>query len=102
MHTYIYYIYIIIVDSWSFVQVAGLSREGLAQRAFSFYRAAAGQGNVDAELRLGDYYYYGLVRLMHRCVYIVLCMCVYMYIHMCRHLYVCMNMHIDIYRCRCR
>jgi hypothetical protein len=42
--------------------ILGLSGESLAQRAFSFFRLAAGQGNVGAELRLGDYYYYGQVR----------------------------------------
>eukprot|EP00967_Tisochrysis_lutea_P040096 scaffold48096_cov33-Tisochrysis_lutea.AAC.7 len=42
--------------------IAGISGVALAERAFAFYRLSAGQGNVAAELRLGDCYYYGQVR----------------------------------------
>ena len=34
-------------------------RRVLAERAHGFYRLAAQQGNVEAELKLGDYCYYG-------------------------------------------
>jgi len=37
----------------------GMSRGDAAQRALEMYRRAAQQGNVAAELKLGDYHYYG-------------------------------------------
>lgn len=37
----------------------GLEGGAIATRAMQVYRKAAHQGNVDAELRLGDYHYYG-------------------------------------------
>ena len=38
---------------------AGMGPEAVAARALEMYRRAAQQGNVEAELRLGDYCYYG-------------------------------------------
>ena len=40
----------------------GLKPEQLAARAVDMYRRAAQQGNVEAELKLGDYHYYGQAR----------------------------------------
>ena len=37
----------------------GLTGDALAERAHGFYLLAAQQGNVEAELKLGDYCYYG-------------------------------------------
>jgi len=37
----------------------GMRGDDLAQRAMTMYRLAAMQGNIDAELKLGDYHYYG-------------------------------------------
>jgi SEL1 protein len=40
--------------------VLGLRGEALAARAHEMYARAAQQGNVEAELKLGDYHYYGV------------------------------------------
>lgn len=37
----------------------GMDAEQVAARAIEMYRRAAQQGNVEAELKLGDYYFYG-------------------------------------------
>ena len=37
----------------------GLTGSALAERALHMYRQAAAQGNVEAEVKLGDYFYYG-------------------------------------------
>ena len=39
--------------------VLGVSDGGLASRALGMFKKAAQQGNVEAHLKLGDYYYYG-------------------------------------------
>jgi len=41
------------------VSILGISGEDLAAHALGMYRKAAQQGNVEAELKLGDYHYYG-------------------------------------------
>ena len=38
----------------------GMDAHEVAQRALAMYKLAAQQGNVEAELKLGDYHYYGL------------------------------------------
>ena len=40
-------------------RVLGMDSETLAKRAMQMYGKAAQQGNVDAELKLGDYHFYG-------------------------------------------
>ena len=40
-------------------RLLGMVGSGLAERAHSHYKLAAQQGNVEAELKLGDYCYYG-------------------------------------------
>jgi SEL1 protein len=37
----------------------GMSEPTLAERAYAMYKLAAQQGNVEAELKVGDYCYYG-------------------------------------------
>jgi len=41
------------------VPILGIRGEGLARHALEMYRKAAQQGNVEAEVKLGDYHYYG-------------------------------------------
>ena len=45
-----------------------MAPEQVAARAADMYRRAAQQGNFEAELKLGDYHYYGqVVRVRVRC-----------------------------------
>ena len=42
------------------VQLLGMRGDTIAERALHMYKHAASQGNIEAEVKLGDYAYYGL------------------------------------------